>query len=556
MTTVEERADYTMERDRIAVEKDVAEVNFLIHDLHVKKYIDDIIHFHATLDMDLEIYNIEQAKKAHWQDLRELKSLAGTMRKAYNHYYAAVRELSANLEVFSTGTTYIKIVRELCDLILNLLWERFDSAVSLLPHESRSYRSRDSYRSYLRWICGIYYRIGNFIQGMRTHQLYEEFDVADEVYEFTNNVLYGYVAEKGASKTEILFENVESAVVGGNKSHYQSMYFHLIQNAVDAMLGQQNGKIAVRVQKNGDHIYLQVEDNGIGMTSPEVKELLSGSEGMDGAWESNGFAVVQKTVQEFGGRLSVNSVPGRGTTITVGVPCLAGRIKPKTRSSKYERYFDCKLGDTQSNASITVRNDARKVNISEIWNTGVTLEEGRTERSETAEREELDKERHCGAILYNDYKTSQAQFPGCLFAISVNVQNTLDFFCHKPYEKYFNINHEDLSPMLYESTVRGRLEENEKGNPEIVLKPPCSVREFFEFKNVAEKERCGCKYRQMMHDEYILIARKLVDSGLPPSFGVLASNMPEFFANFDTIFKKEPFPLTLLARQKLTTEER
>ncbi len=104
-------------------------------------------------------------------------------------------------------------------------------------------------------------------------------------------------------------------------------------------------------------------------------------------------------------------------------------------------------------------------------------------------KEALDRNEFCGKIIYDDYSTSKAQYPGCVFAISVNDKMKLDFFTHKPYEKYWNISHEDLSPMFFEATVRGRLEENEGKKPELILKTPHSVKEFFDLKNLSEIQR-------------------------------------------------------------------
>ena len=44
------------------IKRDVAEIKFLIHDLRVERFINEIIHFHVTVNTDLEIYSLEQAQ--------------------------------------------------------------------------------------------------------------------------------------------------------------------------------------------------------------------------------------------------------------------------------------------------------------------------------------------------------------------------------------------------------------------------------------------------------------------------------------------------------------
>ncbi|HSQ05498.1 MAG TPA: hypothetical protein VLN59_15770, partial [Burkholderiales bacterium] len=76
------------------IKKDVAEVKFLIHDLRVEGFVNDILHYHVTLNTDLEIYNIEQARVLHGADVEELKVKLGALRKAYKDYSNAVKSFS------------------------------------------------------------------------------------------------------------------------------------------------------------------------------------------------------------------------------------------------------------------------------------------------------------------------------------------------------------------------------------------------------------------------------------------------------------------------------
>jgi hypothetical protein len=166
-----------------------------------------------------------------------------------------------------------------------------------------------------------------------------------------------------------------------------------------------------------------------------------------------------------------------------------------------------------------------------------------------------DKNTACGRIIYGDYEMSEAQFPGSIFAMSVTEENYVDFFTHKPYDRYANITHEDLAPMLWESTVRGRLEEDEERMPLLILKSPQSVSDYFEFKDTPQQERSPDKHVRMLRDEYIRIARKLIETGLSPQTGVQMTDARKCFPEKDGLMQSEPFPLELLAKQELTTEK-
>ena len=159
-------------------------------------------------------------------------------------------------------------------------------------------------------------------------------------------------------------------------------------------------------------------------------------------------------------------------------------------------------------------------------------------------------------MIYEDYQNSRAQYPGSIFGIALAEDGTIEFFSHRSYDRYSNMTHEDLSPMCYEATMRGRLEKDAMGRPMLTLKEPQSVREFFEFKNVPEKDRSPEKHVQMVRDEYIRVARKLISTGLSPEICVELTGLNKFFPEQVEFPNSEPFPLKLLARQPLTTEKR
>ena len=71
--------------------KEIAEVKFLIHDLRVERSVNEIVHYHVTLDADLELYDIEQVRELHAEDMAELRRQAVSLRKADKDYENAVR---------------------------------------------------------------------------------------------------------------------------------------------------------------------------------------------------------------------------------------------------------------------------------------------------------------------------------------------------------------------------------------------------------------------------------------------------------------------------------
>jgi len=513
------------------IAKEVAEIKFLIHDLRVENFINEVIHFHVTVDTDLEIYSVDQAQAIHGEDLQELKTTAVRQRKAFQEYCNAVNNFSPEKKILAAGKKCVEIIYGLCDLILNPRWGRSAQVLSFLPEDSRSVRSYPSYMNCIRWICGVYYRIQHFMEEKSGENLHELFDVSHELQDFVRNVIYGYVTQKTSARVEIQLDRLDSAVLGGNRYRFRRMFFNLVMNAVDAMSHKKVGVLNVSDVVDGDRIILRVRDNGSGIPPEKIAMLLADKKSLDGELHSLGFVFVRQTVAEFGGEISIDSKIDQGTTITVSLPHVRGGVAAPRQPSECEK--------------LRILRQLDEVRL-----------QGKAAYAKKLATPDDDRNRECGEVVYADYMISDAQFPGSIFGIGVSPEDDIDFFTHRPYEQLWNITHEDLSPMFYEATVRGRLEEDEDKTPVLILKAPQNVREYFEFREVKDVERTPERYVEMVHDEYIRIARKLIDTGMSPQIGVRLTDVKKFFAQEEELWESETFPLEMLARQSLLSEKK
>ncbi len=527
------------------IKREVAEIKFLIHDLRVEGFFNEILHYHVTLNTDLEIYNIEQAQVLHAADVQELKSRLGTARKAVQDYSNAVKSFSPDQTVLLLGRRYIDAIHETCHLILSPLWGRSDQVLSFLPDEARSVRSRRHYRNCISWLYGVHLRIAGFREEANNARVQDEFDIAEDIRDYTQDVIRGYVVEKSEARVELRLEQMDGAVIVGSRPRFRRMYFNLVMNAVDAMGGRKAGAVHVSTVIEGDRVALHVGDDGVGMSQEKIQQLLSDRQTLDGEIHSLGFVFVRQTVAEFGGELSIESTPEKGTTITLRLPYLKGKIllpdpsyQEKYRLPEKYRSLPAESGPVQAlpgNAAVSGADAAAQA----------------TQRGVPAG----DEERACGKLLIDAYQRSRAQFPGCIFAMAVTEEDRIEMFTHKPYEREWNISHEDLSPMYFSATYRGRMEEDELKRPIVILKPPQSAEDYFDFKEVIDTGRGLDCFKRMVRDEGIRIARKLIATGLDPQIPVLLSGAPQFFASSPEFHGTKPFPLDLLARQRLSTED-
>ena len=98
---------------------------------------------------------------------------------------------------------------------------------------------------------------------------------------------------------------------------------NIVTNAIDALDGEENGKVVVETgfQPESESLYVNVRDNGPGIEDEQLKRLFNifeSSKGLRGT--GIGLAVSQKILREHGGDIAVQSQLGRGTQFTLHWP--------------------------------------------------------------------------------------------------------------------------------------------------------------------------------------------------------------------------------------------
>lgn len=124
---------------------------------------------------------------------------------------------------------------------------------------------------------------------------------------------------KALVRPGLIVDAVAPAFGLGHEDRLEHVVGHLVQNAIDAT--RPEGRVAVRVADEGQHVVVEVEDDGEGMTREFVQTRLfkpfqtTKREGMGiGTYESHQY------VTALGGTIAVDSTPGRGTKVRLALP--------------------------------------------------------------------------------------------------------------------------------------------------------------------------------------------------------------------------------------------
>ena len=100
---------------------------------------------------------------------------------------------------------------------------------------------------------------------------------------------------------------------------------NLVLNAMDAMPNA--GALTLRTRREDGKVVIEVADTGSGLTPEECARIFTPYYTSKQHGTGLGLAIVQSVVTDHGGRISVRSEPGRGTTFVIELPDNRGAMQ-------------------------------------------------------------------------------------------------------------------------------------------------------------------------------------------------------------------------------------
>jgi two-component system, sporulation sensor kinase E len=118
-----------------------------------------------------------------------------------------------------------------------------------------------------------------------------------------------------------------------DKDQIKQAFFNIIKNALQAM--PEGGLLRISAAASDRFMAIAFRDNGSGISPEDIGHILEPYYTTKPAGSGIGLMIVQRIMQDHGGRMDVHSEPGVGTTFTVFLPLDERRVrllKPHPRS--------------------------------------------------------------------------------------------------------------------------------------------------------------------------------------------------------------------------------
>jgi two-component system NtrC family sensor kinase len=151
----------------------------------------------------------------------------------------------------------------------------------------------------------------------RMEPRHEDVDVNDTVNQ-TIAILNNYARINNIGiQTEL---NPNLPIIAGDQAQLQQVFLNLISNAIDAI--GKDGWIRVKSIRSGEEILVSVNDNGPGIPEDLQRKVFDPFFTTKSAGKGTGLGlwISYSIMEKMGGKISLNSKVGEGTTFVVQIP--------------------------------------------------------------------------------------------------------------------------------------------------------------------------------------------------------------------------------------------
>ena len=112
----------------------------------------------------------------------------------------------------------------------------------------------------------------------------------------------------------------EDIALEADFAQVEQILVNLIKNATEALFNKQNGTIHLKAFSSGDGTFIQVEDNGIGISGDIIEDIFVPFYTTKENGSGIGLSLSKQIMQNHNGTISVHSAPGKGSVFILNFP--------------------------------------------------------------------------------------------------------------------------------------------------------------------------------------------------------------------------------------------
>ena len=137
--------------------------------------------------------------------------------------------------------------------------------------------------------------------------------------------------------------NAEGSIIKADRTQISQMVMNIVLNAYDAMRGE-GGTLLVSTRISGEEVVLRFKDSGCGMDTETLSRIFDPfyTTKESGKGTGLGLAIVAQIVETHGGKIYVDSEPGKGTEFRIYIPLIGADIESLAWGMDGKGKFDTK----------------------------------------------------------------------------------------------------------------------------------------------------------------------------------------------------------------------